>query len=82
MNPMPKVGVKWSRNEKPEVNHWYKVIEEDDYRKIVKDFYSKERNITFYRIVELKTLELKGENVASMLRNDIKVAKDIVDIMF
>ena len=36
----------------------------------------------FYRIVELKTLELKGENVASMLRNDIKVAKDIVDIMF
>ena len=52
MNPMPKVGVKWSRNEKPEVNHWYKVIEEDDYRKIVKDFYSKERNITFYRIVE------------------------------
>ena len=49
---MPKQGVKWSRNEKPEVNHWYKVIEGDDCWKIVKDFYSKERNITFYRIVE------------------------------
>lgn len=52
MIQMPKVGVKWSRNEKPEVNHWYKVIDDDDYWKIVKDFYSKERNITFYRIVE------------------------------
>ena len=49
---MPKVGVKWSNREKPEVNYWYKVIDDDDYWKIVKDFYSKERNITFYRIVE------------------------------
>ena len=33
------------------------------------------------RIVELKTYELKGENVASMLRNDIQVAKEIIDLM-
>ena len=52
MIQMPKQGVKWSRNEKPEVNQWYKVIDDEDYWKIVKDFYSKERNITFYRIVE------------------------------
>ena len=52
MIQMPKVGVKWSRNEKPEVNHWYQLIDEDDYWKIVKDFYCKERNLTFYRIVE------------------------------
>jgi hypothetical protein len=36
----------------------------------------------FNRIIELKMLELKGENVTSMLRNDIKVAKDIIDLMF
>lgn len=36
----------------------------------------------FNRIVELKILELKGENVTNMLRNDIKVAKDIIDLMF
>ena len=49
---MSNVGVKWSENEKPEVNHWYKCIDDDDYWKIVKDFYSKERNVTFYRVVE------------------------------
>ena len=34
------------------------------------------------RVVELKELELKGENVASKLRNDINVAKEIIDLMF
>lgn len=57
MDPMPNVGVKWSRNEKPEVNHWYKVIEDDDYWKIVKDFYCKERTLTFYRIVEYRNAD-------------------------
>ena len=34
------------------------------------------------RIVELKELELKGENVTSLLKNDIQVAKEIIDLMF
>lgn len=34
------------------------------------------------RVVELKELELKGENVTSMLKNDIQVAKEIIDLMF
>ena len=34
------------------------------------------------RVVELKELELKGEKVASKLRNDINVAKEIIDLMF
>lgn len=34
------------------------------------------------RVVELKELELQGQNVANMQRNDIQVAKDIIDLMF
>ena len=34
------------------------------------------------RIVELKGLELNGENVTNMLRNDLNVAKEIIDLMF
>lgn len=51
---MPSHGVKWSGNEKPDVNHWYMLINDadGDYWKIVKDFYCKDHNITYYRIVE------------------------------
>ena len=34
------------------------------------------------RVVELKELELQGQNVTNMLRNDIAVAKEIIDLMF
>lgn len=34
------------------------------------------------RVVELKELELQGQNVTNMLRNDIQVAKEIIDLMF
>lgn len=34
------------------------------------------------QIIELKGLELKGENVTNKLRNDIQVAKEIIDLMF
>ena len=34
------------------------------------------------RVVELKERELSGENVINMLRNNIKVAKEIIDLMF
>lgn len=46
-------GVPWSRTERPCVNHWYRTINgECDYWKIIKDYHSKERNITYYKIVE------------------------------
>ena len=34
------------------------------------------------RVVELKELELQGQNVANMLKNDIQVATEIIDLMF
>lgn len=44
--------VAWSRNEKPCVNHWYRVLTGDrDYWKIKKDFHDVKHNITYYKIV-------------------------------
>ena len=46
-------GITWSRREKPSLNHWYRCIsDERDYWKIVKDFHSPEKRITYYKIVE------------------------------
>ena len=47
-----KTATRWTRNEKPEVNHWYQLRLSVDYWKIQKDFHSPEKNITYYRIVE------------------------------
>lgn len=51
--PNGKTAFFWTHKEKPSLNHWYLLIDEPtDYWKIVKDFYCKERNITYYKIVE------------------------------
>ena len=47
-----KTAVGWSQKEKPCINHWYLCIGESDYWKIQKDYYSKEQNVTYYKIVE------------------------------
>ena len=47
-----KTAVRWTRKEKPELNHWYQLRFEMDYWRIQKDFYCQEKNITYYRIVE------------------------------
>lgn len=47
-----KTATRWTRREKPEVNHWYQLRLQMDYWKIVKDFHYSEKNITYYRIVE------------------------------
>lgn len=49
-----KLAFPWSRNEKPSLNHWYLVKDDPDYDywRIRKDFYCKERNITYYKIEE------------------------------
>ena len=47
-----KTATRWTRREKPEVNHWYQQRLQMDYWKIVKDFHSPEKNTTYYRIVE------------------------------
>lgn len=47
-----KTAYRWSKNEKPCINHWYQTRLETDYWKIQKDFYCKETNVTYYRIVE------------------------------
>ena len=47
-----KTATRWTRNEKPEVNHWYQLRLSVDYWKIQKDFHSPEKNTTYYRIVE------------------------------
>ena len=47
-----KEAFPWTHKEKPSVNHWYMTMDEPaDYWKIMKDFYSKDRNITYYKIV-------------------------------
>lgn len=51
--PDGKTAYTWSHKEKPSVNHWYRIIaKEPDYYKILKDFYSPETKITYYKIVE------------------------------
>ena len=47
-----KTATRWTRLEKPEVNHWYQLRLAMDYWKIQKDFRSPEKGITYYRIVE------------------------------
>ena len=47
-----KTATRWTRNKKPEVNHWYQLRLSVDYWKIQKDFHSPEKNTTYYRIVE------------------------------
>ena len=47
-----KSAAKWTRKEKPELNHWYQLHLEMDYWKIQKDYHSPETNITYYRIIE------------------------------
>ena len=47
-----KIAYRWSRNEKPCINHWYMTRLELDYWKIMKDFYCKETNVTYYKIIE------------------------------
>lgn len=47
-----KTATRWTRREKPEVNHWYQLRLSVDYWKIQKDFHSPEKNTTYYRIVE------------------------------
>ena len=47
-----KTATRWTRKEKPEVNHWYQLRLQMDYWKIQKDFRSPEKGITYYRIVE------------------------------
>ena len=47
-----KMAFRWSNREKPSVNHWYQLRENLDYWKIQKDFYCKETNTTYYRILE------------------------------
>ena len=44
----------WMNKEKPELNHWYRVIGDSDrdYWKIVKDYHSQETGITYYKIIE------------------------------
>ena len=45
--------IPWKTSEKPCLNHWYRLKSNDlDYWKIVKDFHSPEKNITYYKIVE------------------------------
>lgn len=46
-------GIKWGKTEKPCINHWYRCISEDrDYWKILKDYHSPEKGVTYYKIVE------------------------------
>lgn len=48
-----KTAFCWSDRERPCTNHWYLMKEPgNDYWKIMKDFYCKETNITYYKIVE------------------------------
>lgn len=50
--PNKKIGIRWTHKERPSINHWYMLINEEDYWKIVKDFHSPERKVTYYKIVE------------------------------
>lgn len=47
-----KTATRWTRLEKPALNHWYQLRLQMDYWKIQKDFHYSEKNITYYRIVE------------------------------
>ena len=47
-----KLAFRWENKQKPSVNHWYQCRLSVDYWRINKDFYCKERNITYYRIQE------------------------------
>ena len=44
----------WTNKEKPELNHWYRVIGDvdRDWWKIAKDYHSQETGITYYKIIE------------------------------
>ena len=51
--PNGKYAFKWTRYEKPSVNHWYLCKDSyTDYWKIMKDYHSPETKITYYKIVE------------------------------
>lgn len=50
--PNNKTGIRWTNRERPSINHWYRCIGDVDYWKILKDFHSPERKITYYKIVE------------------------------
>lgn len=54
-------GVLWDGNERPSLNHWYRVrrIDSAVYWKIVKDFHSPETKETYYKIIEYYT----GDNI-------------------
>ena len=49
-----KSGIRWNINERPSLNHWYRVRGADPvaYWKMVKDFYSPETKETYYKIVD------------------------------
>ena len=53
-----KTAFRWSNHEKPCLNHWYQLRECQDYWKIQVDFYCKETNITYYRILEYYNADL------------------------
>lgn len=52
-------GILWTHGEKPCLNHWYRMIKDDDFLKIVKDYHNEEENITYYKIVEYR----QGDNL-------------------
>lgn len=60
----------WTNKEKPELNHWYRVIGDvdRDYWKIAKDFHSHETGITYYKIVEYFNGDIlySGKTLASI----------------
>lgn len=53
------IRIPWEKKEKPNVNQWYRTRDDQDYWKIVKDFYSPELKTTFYKIVAY----YNGDNV-------------------
>lgn len=44
----------WTREEKPCLNHWYRMIRKDDFLKIVKDYYNEKTRTAYYKIVEYR----------------------------
>ena len=51
--PNGKYAFKWTRYEKPSVNHWYLCKDSyTDYWKIMKDYHSPETKTTYYKIIE------------------------------
>lgn len=52
--PGNKSGIMWTSNERPSLNHWYRVWGSDSvaYWKMVKDYHSPETKETYYKIVD------------------------------